>query len=66
MIKICSLNTLNTQNYQWQLSIDKTNIIIFGSRKDQQFDFNLGGHKIDICSDFKYLAVIYSRNRHFH
>ena len=37
-----------------------------GTRQDQRFNFNLGGHKIDICTDFKYLDVIFSRNRHFH
>ena len=37
-----------------------------GTRQDQRFNFNLGGHKIDICTDFKYLGVIFSKNRHFH
>ena len=32
--------------------------MIFGTRQDQHFNFNLGGHKIDICTDFKYLGVI--------
>ena len=52
----------------WQLSInfDKTKIKIFGIRQDQRFNFNPGGHKIDICPDFNYLGVIFSRNRHFH
>ena len=52
----------------WHLSInfDKTKIMIFGTRKDQRFNFNLGGHKSEICTDFKYLGVIFSRNRHFH
>ena len=36
--------------------------MIFGTRQDQRFNFNLGGH---ICTDFKYLGVILSRNRHF-
>ena len=40
--------------------------MIFGSRQDQRFNFNLGGHKIDICTEFKYLGVILNRNRHFH
>ena len=40
--------------------------MIFGIRQDQRFNFNLGGHKIDICTDFKYLCVIFSRKRHFH
>ena len=52
----------------WHLSVnfDKTKIMIFGTRQDQRFNFKLGGHKIDICTDFKYLGVIFSRNRHFH
>ena len=37
----------------WHLSInfDKTKIMIFWPRQDQHFNFNLGGHKIDICTD---------------
>ena len=37
---------------------DKTKIMVFGTRQDQRFDFNLGGHKIDISTDFKYLGII--------
>ena len=41
--------------------------MIFGTRQDQHFNFNLGGQKIDICTDFKYLVVVFFiRNRHFH
>ena len=52
----------------WHLSInsDKTKIMIFGTRQDELFNFNLGGQKIDICTGVKYLGVIFSRNRHFH
>ena len=32
--------------------------INFGTPQDQCFDFTLGGHKIDKCTDFKYLGVI--------
>ena len=46
-------------------NFDKTKILIFGTGQDLRFDFNLGGHKIDIHTDFKYLCVICSRNRHF-
>ena len=34
----------------WHLS---TKIMIFGTRQDQRFKINLGGPKIDICTDFK-------------
>ena len=52
----------------WHLSInfDKTKIMTFSTRQDQRFNFDLGGRKIDICTDFKYLGVIFSRNRHLH
>ena len=40
--------------------------MVFGTRQDQRFNFNLCGHKIDICTDYKYIGVIFSRNRHFH
>ena len=52
----------------WHLNInyDKTKIIIFGTRRDQNFDFHLSGHQIDICTDVKYLGAIFSKNRHFY
>ena len=40
--------------------------MIFDTRQDQRFNFNLSGHKIDICTDFEYIVVIFSRNRHIH
>ena len=52
----------------WHLSInfDKTKIMIFGTRQDKRFNFDLGGHQIDTCTGLKYFGVILSRNRHFH
>ena len=47
------------------INFDKTKTMIFGTRQDQRFYFNLGGHKLDIYTDFKYLGVTFSRNRHF-
>ena len=40
----------------WHLSInfDKTKSMIFGTRQDQRFNFNLCGHKIDICTYFNW------------
>ncbi|MCG8113215.1 MAG: reverse transcriptase domain-containing protein [Candidatus Thiodiazotropha taylori] len=52
----------------WELDINynKTKIMIFGSRCDQRFRFHLGEHGIDICTDFKYLGVVFSKTRHFY
>ena len=56
---------MNIQNYGTYLSI-VTKIMIFGTQQDQRFNFNLGGHQIDICTGFKYIGVIFRRNMHFH
>ena len=40
--------------------------MIYGTRQNERFDLSLGGHILDICTDFKYLGVISSKNRHFH
>ena len=37
------------------INFDKTKIMISGTPKKQHFNLNLGGHKIDIHTDFKYL-----------
>ena len=53
--------------WHFPINIDKTQIMIFGTRQDQRFNFNLGGrHTFDVCTDLKYLGVIFSRNRNFH
>ena len=38
----------------WTLKIncDKPKILIFGTRRDQHFNFNLDSHKINIYADF--------------
>ena len=52
--------------YHLSIYYDKNKIMIFGTRQDQRFSFILGGYKFDICTDFKYIGVIFSRKRHFH
>ena len=48
----------------WKLDInyDKTKILIFGTRNDDRFSFNMGESKISICKRFKYLGVFFSLN----
>ena len=29
-------------------------LLVFGTRRDQKFDFRLGGNQIDICTNFKW------------
>ena len=57
-----SLDMFYEYSELWHLSInfDKFKFMIFGTRQDQRFNFNLGCHKIDICTDFKYLRFIFS------
>ena len=52
----------------WHLSnnFDKTKIMIFSTRQVQRLNINLGGHKMDICTDLEYLGVIFRRKRWIH
>ena len=49
----------------WKLKINynKTKIMIFGIRNVDQFEFRLGDSVISKCNEFKYLGVIFSKNR---
>ena len=59
IFKIIWIRSLNTRSYG--ISFDKTRIMVVVTRQNQHFDFNLGGHKNDICTDFEYLDAIFSR-----
>ena len=54
------MNTLNCAGELWHLFIyfENSKIMIFGTLQDQYLDINIGGHTIDLCTDFKYLEVI--------
>ena len=45
---------------------DKTMIMIFGTRNDEKYNFKLGENSISICKEFKYLCVVFSKNRSFY
>ena len=51
----------------WHLNINytKTKIMIFGLRNCNNLEFKLGGNVITICNEFKYLGVVFSKNRSF-
>ena len=51
----------------WKLNINfkKTKILIFGIRSTHRFEFKLGNNKIEICDEFKYLGVIFTKTRTF-
>ena len=51
----------------WHLNINytKTKIMIFGLRNCNNLEFKLGGNVIAICNEFKYLGVVFSKNRSF-
>ena len=63
-----NLDMFNECSELWHLStnFDKTKMMIFGTLQDQRFNFNPGGQKFCIYTDFRYLGVICSRNRLFH
>ena len=51
----------------WQLDIsyDKTKILIFGTRNDDRFAFEMGENKISVCKEFKYCGVVLTKSRSF-
>ena len=51
----------------WKLNINfsKTEIIVFNSKNNDNFEFKIGDHTIKITSKYKYLGVIFSRSGSF-
>ena len=62
-----SLNIFSEYCKLWKLNVNykKTKIMIFGMRNTNNLQFKIGGHIISICSEFKYLGVIFSKSRSF-
>ena len=62
------MNVFYEYSKAWKLDInfDKTKIMIFGTRNDEKYNFKLGENKISTCKEFKYLGVIFSKNRSFY
>ena len=52
----------------WKLDINfsKTEVMIFGTRSDDEFEFKLGDNVLSICKEFKYLGVVFSKSRSFY
>ena len=59
-----NLDTFFEYSELLHLNINYEKKILFGTLRDLYFDFNLDGHKTDICTYFKYIGVIFSG--HFH
>ena len=62
-----NLNIFYEYRQLWKLNINynKTKIMILGMRNTNNLHFTIGGHHISICSEFKYLRVIFSKSRSF-
>ena len=63
-----NLDTFYDYTNLWKLKInyEKTKIMIFGIRNLDVFQFKLGDSIISICDEFKYLGVIFNKNRSFY
>ena len=53
------------QLWKLNLNYNKTKIMIFGMHNTNNLHFTIGGHDISICSEFKYLGVIFSKSSFF-
>ena len=63
-----NLNVFYEHCQLWKLNVnyEKTKIMIFGRRNYDGLEFKLGEHMINICDEFKYLGVVFSKNRSFY
>ena len=61
------LNSFNDYCKKWNLkvNVDKTKIIIFGSRNAGNLEFKYNDRVIDIVNEFKYLGIMFSRSGSF-
>ena len=55
-----------TKTWKLNINFQKTKIMIFGTKNDDNFEFKLGDNVISICKEFKYLGVIFSKSRSFY
>ena len=59
----------NFQEYcqTWKLKINysKTKVMIFNARRTNNFEFNIGGHNIEVTDKYKYLGVLFSKSGSF-
>ena len=63
-----NLNAFFEYSQRWRLKINynKTKVLIFGMRNVANFEFKLGNNKIEVCDEFKYLGVIFTKYRSFY
>ncbi|KAL4219068.1 hypothetical protein ACF0H5_021651 [Mactra antiquata] len=61
------LNTFSSYCDKWKLNInfDKTKIMVFGDRNGRKRDIRVNGNSLEIVDSFKYLGVVFSKNRKF-
>ena len=59
------LSTFNDYCNIWKLDINfnKTKIIVFGDKFNRQRNINISNHQIEVLDTFKYLDIIFSKNR---
>ncbi|MCW4343918.1 MAG: reverse transcriptase family protein [Candidatus Thiodiazotropha endolucinida] len=63
-----NLNAFYNYTKLWKLTInfEKTKIMIFGIRNVNRYEFKLGDSVLNICDEFKYLGVIFTKSRSFY
>ena len=61
------LNTFAEYCLQWKLAIniEKTKIVIFGTRGKSKLNFKIGEETIEIANSYKYLGVLFSQSGSF-
>ena len=61
------LDDFATYCNEWKLNInvDKSKVVVFGSRNNKAFNFKLGAHTLEIVDNYKYLGVYFAKSGSF-
>ena len=62
-----SLDNFHEYCTQWKLTVNRntTKVIIYGTWKNDKYDFTLGSSKLEIVESYKYLGTFFSRSGSF-
>ena len=62
-----NLNHFKDYCDMWKLKVnlDKTKVVVFGTRRNTNHHVTLGGQSVEVVNEYKYLGILFNKNRSF-